>query len=383
MISSIGAGGCLTRIFQTSFPVVEEDRHRDKQNPELKIIEDEDEVTRLESAKTEAQVPRKKAQLRRSQENDALLKSLSAKEEPELPTDDEPLPIKEPALESTASPMQIPPIVFILAAVVFIALLGFGMFMALGGKNRENRNQMQDLARESLKMRAQEKEDARQIVDNLLSALSQYTSASTVEEKLTHARQPQRVRPLMQKYYSNREFTPRSGARLINQYAIPLETSSFVGVIVAFDEGPTANYLAQINNDNSITIDWESDVCYQPIEISEYLRTKPTESVNLRVFATPDNYYVYEFCDSEEYLCVKLTFRDNDEILYGYLKKGTVALDEIQTFFQATQLLGSATTQPLFLQVRFLENSQSDRCVLIEKLIATRWANIDELKDEE
>ena len=210
-----------------------------------------------------------------------------------------------------------------------------------------------------------------------------YTSAATIEEKLPFVRQPERVEPLMRKYYQTHALVPEEGAELLSQFPLPLESSSFVVLTASFTDGPNRIFLAEATTDLKIAIDWESDVCYQPVEIADYIAEKPTDPVDLRVFAQPDNFYVFEFSDSEKYQCLKLTFRDNDEFLFGYVERNTPVNERLKSHFQKVRQAGSTQAEPLFLKVRFLEDSKAERGVLIEEFISARWANIDESNDYE
>lgn len=359
---------------------VSKDRQRGKKKPELKIIDDSEEVHQLNYSPEEAGIPRKKATLRRSQEKVALVRDLTEQESPQPTLDtSEEVEIQSP---TTTPPFQIPPAFFALTVGAFLLLLGVGIFLAFGGRNPGNRDAAQDRARKKVELAQQEQIEARNLVSKLTSALSQYSSATTVEEKLLSARQPERVRPLMEGYYETRELSPLSGAKLIGQYTLPIKSLSFVVLSASFDDAPNKVFLAEVDNDLNVRIDWVSDVCFQPVDIAQYIAEKPSEAVDLRIFANPDNFYVYEFSDSEKYQCFKLTFRDNDEILYGYTERNSLTGKKLQEHFQIARRHGKRNPEPLSLKVRFLENSMSERGVFIEEFIAPRWANINELNNE-
>lgn len=367
------------------FPVAE-DKKRKRAQPELRIVEefgDSTEVTRLGEASPDSPPSRKKASLRRSQENVALVRSLQ--EADDSPASNQPIEedVGEPLAPAPAKPFQIPPIVFVLFGCAFLLLLGLGIFLAMGGSNRDRMNRMQEQVLTSLAESEQKKEEAREVVDILTEAIERYTSAETVEEKLAFSRQPERVEPLMRKYYQENELTPLYGARLVSQYAIPLKDRSFVVLTTSFEDGPNKIYLAEVENDLSVRIDWESDVCYQPVNIRDYIAERPTAPVTLRVFAVPDNFYVFEFADSEKYQCLKLTFRDNPEILYGYVDRYSSTSRRMARHFEAVAQRTGIKPEPLLLTVRFLEGGRAEQGVFIEEFLAPRWANIDEFADED
>ncbi|MBK1832980.1 hypothetical protein [Roseibacillus ishigakijimensis] len=349
--------------------------------PELRVV-DEDKVTRLGSTGSPVPAPpRKKAQFKRSNEEGALQREIAREDED--PLAEAPDELEDVLLTDTpAAPLRIPPAFIALAVIAFLALLGAGVFLALGGRDSTSRYQSQESARERIQFTEQEKEEARRLVADLGAALEKYTSARTIEEKLAVSRHPERVEPLMRDYYAQQEFKVREGALLKEQYTLPIEFSTFVVLTASFDDGSSGVFLAEIDNDLQVRIDWESDVCYQPVDISEYIAQRPTEPVTLRVFVTPDNFYVYEFKDSEKYKSLQLTFRDSDEYLFGYVELGSKVSRQLSLFLgsaaRASQII---KPEPALLQVRFLPGGDSERGVLIEKFIAPRWAYIDEAPD--
>ena len=354
-----------------------EDNHSGKKKPQLKVIDDDNSVTRLGGAPQKPSPPRKKALLKRSNEVDAISRDLSdgganAPSPPVRTTPDAPVQAAPPA-----PPVRIPPAFLILAVGAFLILLGVGIFLALGGRNRDSRYAMQERSRENLQAARQDKEDARDIVAAMTTTLQGYTSASTIEEMLPFVREPERVEPLMRDFYQKHPLLPLENGELLSSFAIPLESSSFVILTAAFPDLPNRIYLAEVKNDLQIQIDWESDACYQPVEIADYIAERPTAPVDLRVFANPDNFYVYEFSDSEKYQCLKLTFRDNDEVLFGYTERGSVTDKQLARHFQKVRQSGGRQPEPLYLKVRFLENTKSQRGVLIEEFIAPRWTKIE------
>ncbi|MGJ8725221.1 MAG: hypothetical protein ACSHYB_11740 [Roseibacillus sp.] len=363
-----------------------EENHRGRKKPQLKVVDENDSVHRLGGEAQKTPAPRKKANLRRTHEANAIARDLDGGESPSLLSKENSPP--EADAESTASsqpaaPLRIPPVIFFLAVAAFLLLLAAGVFLALGGRDRNSLHSMQDRSRANLQSTLQEKEEARDIVEALTEALESYTSASTIEEKLVFVRQPERVEPLMRDHYKDQPLIPKEGAKLISQYALPIESSSFVILTSSFPDSSNKIFLAEADTDLNITIDWESDACYQPVDIDDYVAEKPSHSVDLRVFAKPDNFYVYEFSDSSKYQCIKLTFRDNDEFLFGYIERDSPSGLRMANHFRIVQRSGSGMPEPLFLRVKFPKNAKGERGVLIEELLAVRWANIEESKINE
>lgn len=356
------------------------DNQSGKSPPKLKIVEDSpqsEDIHRLNQTEAETKPARKRAHLRRSQEATALTRDLKERQTP--------LPQESPDLEAQieeATPkeaLRIPPGFFIVIAGAFLLLLGLGVFLATGGRDRQKTDRLVERSRENLQLNQQEKAEARSLVDKLTLAVQGYTSATTVAEKLVYARQPERVAPLMEEYYQRRELIPLNDVKLVDQHAIPVDDRSFSGLTISYDGSKQKLLLVELDNDLNVKIDWESDICYQPVEIVDYIRSRSTEPVSLRVYANPDTFYAYEFADSDKYQCLKLTFRDSDEHLFGYVERGSPTSKLIAPYFQNPTRTINSRPEPFWLTVRFLEDSKSERGVMVEEFIASRWANLDEL----
>lgn len=370
--------GLPNKSFSDIILSVAGNRQDDGSKPRLRVVDEVAEVTRLDRSPSKSEGTRKKTQFHRSQEQTAISQDLAVKSAESHSS--EPIPDTATPSQEPPAPLKIPPILFYLAGGFFLLLLGLGIFMALGGRHRDSRFQTQQQARESIKLNQEEEAEAKKMVTVLCEALVGYASASTIEEKLRYARQPERVEPLMRTYYSKNELRPLSGPTLVSQFPLPVENRSFVVLTSTFDDADNKLFLAEVANDLSVRIDWESDVCYQPVDLADYLRDKPTESIMLRVYAEPDNFYVYEFGDTEKYQCLKLTFRDSAEHLFGYVEKENPTSNKLLDYLKNCLLVGGSKPEPMIVTVRFLENSQSERGVLIEEMVSSRWANIDEIE---
>lgn len=372
------ARGLPYTSFSDIIPKVDTSKKEEQEKPKLKIIKETDEVTRLNNQPTETSPPRKKVQLRRTNESKALSKSLESEDETELASEN-----LEPEDFSTvnAAPLQIPPIVFVLVGGAFLLLLALGIFMALAGR-RDNPNIKEDQAKARITQSIQERKEARNIVDTITETINKYTSAATIEEKAAFIRHPKRVTPLMQEYYQRYDLETRSGAKLLSQSTFPIKSHSFLIASVSFDNDDKKNFLLEIDFDGKVRIDWESEVCYNPIDPSQFVADKPTESQLLRVYAIPDNYYVYEFSDESKYQCFRLTFRDHEETLYGYAERNTPIEKILHPLFTRIRQTGVNSPQPLTLKARYLPDSRSTNGILIEEIIANRWAILDKFDDE-
>ncbi len=97
----------------------------------------------------------------------------------------------------------------------------------------------------------------------------------------------------MEKYYQTRKITPVEFERFDRTLSLGLESMSFMTAeVILRDGGKRALVIEQIGPEEFV-VDWESEVCYQPIEWKTYLEEKVTTPMDMRVYIIPDNFYAY------------------------------------------------------------------------------------------
>ena len=214
-------------------------------------------------------------------------------------------------------------------------------------------------------------EDAARDYNEMEVILRGFLSAKTVEERRKYVRHPDRVKPLMLDHY--RRFPIQSYQyKEVSEYTtIPLKKKPFVALNVRVAEGKNFPILLE-NVEKGYLVDWESFVSYQPIAFEDYLKKRPTIPIDLRVYGSFDDFYAYEFPEEDGYLCVRMTAKHTDEVIFGYVKKGTTIASEMKKHLEAPP--GRPRTQPFILRVRFLPESRAPRSVVIDKIVSTFWA---------
>ncbi|MCH2298762.1 MAG: hypothetical protein MK441_12790, partial [SAR324 cluster bacterium] len=209
-------------------------------------------------------------------------------------------------------------------------------------------------------------------VERLERMVADYLAAPTVEEKSKYVRHPERVLPLMREFYQRRELAIVRFQSIEALRPAEVENYPFFGIDVKV-EGKSGVQLLLVEEcaDGELLFDWESEVNYQPMAISDYLEKKPTEPMDFRVYARLDTFYSYEFTNQERYQPLKLTFRDEDEFLFGYVEKGSVEARGLTALLEEEK-----AEYPLLLRLRFLPETKSRRSVLVEKVLATSWVRV-------
>lgn len=219
---------------------------------------------------------------------------------------------------------------------------------------------------------------------DLEAVVSKFLAAGTIEERAKHIRHPERVIPLMKDYYSKNKLETYTYLKARKFSLVEIDKYPFVALEVATEEKESLAILVQAET-GKLLVDWESFVCYNPMTVEEFMEKRPAEAVSFRVYAGVDNFYAYEFSEEEEYLCFRLNFRGSEEHLFGYIrrpgKNGPTDSDKKEFNLQvATKFndvykgAGMFTQKPLILSVRFPEGGRGKRSVYIDDLESVRWA---------
>ncbi|RCL36417.1 MAG: hypothetical protein DBX00_06500 [Verrucomicrobia bacterium] len=196
-----------------------------------------------------------------------------------------------------------------------------------------------------------------------------YLRASSVEEKARYVRNRGRVLPLMKDYYLRHPLTAKRVSVIENIRPTEVGKRPFFVVEVAVEgEEELGLLLVEDCGDGELRFDWESEVTYQPVEIASYVENKPTESMAFRAYAQLDSFYSFEFSDQSRYQSFKLTFREDDEFLFGYADRSSVEGRGLLALLEEKE-----EGLPVLVQLRFSQDTKSVRSVLIEKVLATSW----------
>lgn len=164
-----------------------------------------------------------------------------------------------------------------------------------------------------------------------------FLAADGIEAKLAFVRQPERIRPLMKKWYRGErtagplqvgeplKLDKRAGEEGTDTYyvilAMPVhvpdplnpggtyeETTFFA--VEEIREGAVSRYL----------VDWETSTGYQDIPLETYKSTMPPEPWSFRVYMKAADYYNHGF-NELEWQCVQLYYPGRDFQLFGYISR--------------------------------------------------------------
>jgi hypothetical protein len=149
--------------------------------------------------------------------------------------------------------------------------------------------------------------------------------------------------------------------------------TNFWLAVVELDNHKIQNLIIDVAPNGELLIDWETLVCYQPMEWDRFTKERPINtSFDFRVYVEADNFYSHEFADSKKWSCFRLTALGGEEPVFGYAKADEAIARDI------TELLNQNQGRPcsLILRITIPEGLRSRSGVVIEKLVNTRWLYI-------
>lgn len=195
-----------------------------------------------------------------------------------------------------------------------------------------------------------------------------FLESDSVEERVKWVREPERVKPLMEKYYAGGKIEPE-GFDSLNRTNISyrgrflttlVRTGDYLGyhiAIVREGEGEDARYL----------VDWESWAGYSEYSPEEARERKPTEPFLMRVVLRRENYFNFDFSDDKMWNGYRMGFRISDESFLAYTAKGSPA-DKL-----LDRLRQDAGSSPYTVRVRYPENARMDDQVEIVEVVSAGW----------
>ncbi len=261
----------------------------------------------------------------------------------------------------------------VLVGCVFVA----GIVWSLMEVNRADSHRV-DLMSEAagiLEKEEMEEKNAEQVIERIESTVRDYYDSRSVEELLQYVRHPRRVAPLMEKYY---EDTPPKAWRVQEIESMdPLTIdyrATFWMVVSLLENGERSQLLVETGNDGEVKIDWETLVCYQPMDWDQFATARPEGyEGDFRVYVEKDHFFSHEFADSDAYASFRLTAIDGEQVLNGYAGLQSDLGKKISELIEGN---GGQPT-PMILRLKVPEAVRSPRGVEITRLVCPRWLYVE------
>ena len=198
--------------------------------------------------------------------------------------------------------------------------------------------------------------------------LREFLDSSTLSERVKWVRDPERVRPMMLRYYQGEELEPE-GLNLINRSSVTFRRPFMIATV---QTGQFLNYPITVERfeeegEDYYKVDWESWVGYCDYRSEEMRRLKPTDPFLLRVLISKGNYYNYDFSDEKEWVCYQLEIKDSEYSFSAYARRGSIQNRELE------RKLRNDDIATYMIRVRFPEGARSQDQLEIVELVSTGW----------
>ena len=226
----------------------------------------------------------------------------------------------------------------------------------------------------------QEEIDAETQVSTIERAVRHFFDSRSVEEMLRYVRHPERVRPLMEGYYAESALKPLRIERFLSLEPLTIDHSaSYWAVFCELEGAVQSQLILESASVNEAKVDWETFVCYQPMDWDEFAKSRPEGYTgDFRVYVEKDQLHSHEFSDSSTFDCYRLTALNGDEVLFGYLPRGLALGLRLDKLTAGNENQGVS----MLLRLHVPKDIESPRGVVIKEIVSLRWFFTDNPKEE-
>lgn len=225
--------------------------------------------------------------------------------------------------------------------------------------------QLQNEVKQKLQVVDFETNIAENVLTDIKKCVFHYLAASTIDEKLKYSRPDKDLKAKMEQYYKNHDLVPKKCDEIIHYQPLALKDCNVWKVMAKTGENEGEVVIVAQNEKNEVSVDWESHVLYQPMDWEDYISKKPSVSMEFRVNVYPESRYLGEYSSESRWSCYRLTVKDNEKSLYGYV------LRDSQVFIDIEESLKNHPNEMIILRLRSNPLIRVKDSVSIEKVISS------------
>lgn len=205
-----------------------------------------------------------------------------------------------------------------------------------------------------------------------------FLSAESVEQLQSIVRNPNQVGPSISAYAAQQENLPISKyAEMLILYVA--EKDQPVGQLAMLFFNLPDGRLKQVfivKTPEGLKIDWLSYSGESDIGLQEFLDTRPSEPVLLRVLAHRDDYYNYDYQERNLISCLRLVNWEESILFYGYVNLHSpmeAMLPLIPQQDYTVPYVARPKPRPITVKARFRLGSKSPNQVEITEIVGKGW----------
>lgn len=199
-----------------------------------------------------------------------------------------------------------------------------------------------------------------------------FLAAETWQERIQYVREPERVRPLMERYYQENEDGPYPHRGIATDGSLNFRDAILALAVERQDFGEI--FLAIDFSQREPRIDWESFVAFCDMSWEAFQEERPLTPQTFRVVASQDSYFNFGFRGSlevergeESWECFRLRDLEEDHVIYGYVRRQSDLYRRLRS-----ELLG-VTEKMMVLEIAYPENPPAANQVIIHQFVADGW----------
>ncbi|MFT5108450.1 MAG: hypothetical protein ACI8XO_002463 [Verrucomicrobiales bacterium] len=258
--------------------------------------------------------------------------------------------------------------------VAFVGLAAYGLVVSL--KNNDVIKPRAEstpaskarAALSDLEAAALDRQQSQQAFENARLVAEKFLDAPNWQKRLAFVREPERVRPLMERHYARPENPDGPFVhRPMGKNGKVVVHRSLMLLTVETEERDRLPLAVERIDEDTYLVDWESFVGHNEVpwmEIDTLLRTEPFV---LRARIRKREYYNYGFQDSD-WSSWQLEDRPGDHRLFGYVDRGGPLDTEL--FQHIADAKGSVY---ILLKVRYPQDAPAGDQLEITEVIAKGW----------
>lgn len=218
-------------------------------------------------------------------------------------------------------------------------------------------------------------------VEQIEASIEGFLTAASVEEKKRYVRDPARVSPLMDHYYSREDYAPEGFEMLIRSQISFRDEMCFLLVEAGnFLERPVAVERVVGEGGDEYFVDWESWVGYCEFDPEEMRSKRPTKPFVIRASVSVEDYYNYGFSDDTTWRSYGVEVGEEAYKFLGYVRRGA---DLDKKLFE--ELQQSRGVRLMILKVAYPPQARAkDQVEILEVISHNGWVLPREVtKDDE
>ena len=208
--------------------------------------------------------------------------------------------------------------------------------------------------------------------EKAMRAVKSFLEAKNLKERLMLIRDQSLMVEKMVKYYETYDPGPVAYEKIVARETSPAGVLSFAFNVV-LPSGENRRVVAARSVNGQYLIDWASFVLYGDLSWKQFMDTKPTTPVLMRVLAEPGDHFNEFFPKSANLICLKLTDpRTKDSpVIYAYATSGTPLGMALEFILRK----GVSEAQPVILPRKYPQEGAGPGAnqVWVGELVAEGW----------